>query len=303
MSHVRNVLLALCLVEGCGGGTSTPADDDSGPPPTDEAGTADAATSDDLGAPATDGPATDDTGAADGPASPGDSDGDGISDADEAKYADLYVPFLSIHPQDSCPTHGLLLRISPHPKEPKRVMMWVDVLYNEDCGALGHAGDDEVFGAVIDPSKPAPDGIVAVRAISHQGTPCEHTTTCGSCKGMTACSTGTKDGKAYPAVFPSKDKHGNYGDLATCTGSFLCDSGGCALAPQSADAPKVNAGEPTHPLVHDLTSQGFITAANGWTKTELLNFDPWKAGKFGGAGDVSQDLVDTSFVIDTTACP
>jgi len=58
-----------------------------------------------------------------------------------------------------------------------------------------------------------------------------------------------------------------------------------------------------HPLVHDLTTQGFVTAQNGWTKSELLDFDPWKAGTFGGAGDVSKDLVDTSFVIDTTGCP
>jgi hypothetical protein len=42
--------------------------------------------------------------------------------------------------------------------------------------------------------------------------------------------------------------------------------------------------------------------ANGWTEAALFNFDPWKAGIFGGAGDVSLDLVDSSFVVDTTAC-
>jgi len=34
-----------------------------------------------------------------------------------------------------------------------------------------------------------------------------------------------------------------------------------------------------------------------------MDFDPWKAGNFGGAGDVSKDLVDDAFVVDTTACP
>jgi hypothetical protein len=232
----------------------------------------------------------------------GDGDGDGIDDAQEKVYADTYLPYLSIHPSDGCATHGIAYRVAPHPKEPSRVMMWIDVLYNDDCGTGGHAGDDEMFGVVIDPTRPAPAGILAVRAISHQGTPCEHTTTCGSCPGMSACATGMRDGKAYPAVFPSKDKHGNYVDMATCSGSFVCDFGGCASNPTPDATSKVNVGEPGHPLVHDLTDQGFVTAANGWSHAELLHFDPWKAGKFGGAGDVSKDFVDVAFVVDTTKC-
>ena len=52
--------------------------------------------------------------------------------------------------------------------------------------------------------------------------------------------------------------NGSYADEATCSGSFICDFGGCALAP--ADAPMlVNAGEPGHPLIHDLTAEGFVT--------------------------------------------
>jgi hypothetical protein len=232
-----------------------------------------------------------------------DSDGDGLSDALERSLATDYLPFVSVHPSDGCKTHGLLVRIAPHPKEPKRVMMWIDVLYDQDCGANGHPGDDEMFGAVIDPSKPAPTGILALRAISHQGTPCEHTSTCGSCTGMTACATAERAGKTYPVVFPSKDKHGNYVDKGACDTSFICDFGGCGLASAPDTAPIVNAGEPAHPLVHDLTTEGFVTSANGWTQAALMHFDPWKAGTFGGAGDVSKDLVDVSFVIDTKACP
>jgi hypothetical protein len=288
--------LPLVLVIGALACGSTPVPD--GTEPDDAAVTRDARA---FGEPEA---STDDEDAgADSPSSPGaDLDGDGIPDATEAMYADAYMPFISVHPTDNCPTRGIVYRVSPHPNEPKRVMMWVDVLYDQDCGAGGHSGDDEVFGVVIDPSKPAPEGILAIRAISHQNTPCQHITTCGSCAGLKACGTGTRDGKAYPVVYPSKDKHGNYAELGVCATSFLCDTSGCALsAPDTS--PRVNAGEPAQPLVHDLSTQGFVNEANGWTQTGLFHYDPWKPGKFGSAGEVSKDLVDTGFVVDTTTCP
>ena len=238
----------------------------------------------------------------DGAAAGVDTDGDGLSDALEAKIAADYLPFFSVHPGDKCKTHGLLYRLSPHPKEPKRLMMWVVALFEQDCGLNGHPGDDETFGVVIDPSVPAPGGILAVRAISHQNTPCQHITTCGACSGMTACSTAPRGGAQVPVVYASKDKHGAYSVLATCS-DLICDFGGCTLATTPDTAPTLNAGEPTKPLVKNLTTEGFITAANGWKEASLMNFDPWKPGDFGNAGDVSNDLVDPAFVIDTTACP
>jgi len=231
-----------------------------------------------------------------------DTDGDGVSDALEAKVAAAYLPFFSVHPGDKCNRHGLLYRIAPHPKEPKRLMMWVIALFEKDCGANGHPGDDETFGVVIDPDLPAPAGILAVRAISHQNTPCQRITTCGSCSGMTACTTAVRAGVQVPVVYASKDKHGTYSVLGTCS-DLICDFGGCTLAPTASTAPTLNAGEPNRPLVTNLTKDGFITAANGWTEASLMNFDPWKAGDFGNAGDVSKDLVDDAFVVDTTSCP
>jgi hypothetical protein len=294
--------LAVASSSACSSGAPAPADDapraDGTQPP--------------RGGPAAQGSASDPAppppgssgGAASGGAPAGeDSDADGIPDDLEASYAAAYMPFVSVHPSDGCPTHGIAYRIAPHPSEPGRVMIWADVLYDVDCGANGHHGDDEMFGAVVDPSKPAPAGILAVRAISHQGTPCEHASTCGSCPGMTACATAEKGGTARPVVFPSKDKHGNYVDEAACDASLICDFGGCAQATAPDTSPMVNVGEPGHPLVTDLTSAGLVTAANGWTSPELTAFDPWKPGDFGGAGDVSKDLVDPAFVIDTTACP
>lgn len=248
-------------------------------------------------------PPAGDSGVPDAPVATGeDLDGDGIPDALEAKIAAEYAPFFSVHPSDGCKTHGILYRIAPHPKEKGRLMMWFDVLFEKDCGANGHVGDNEMSGVVIDPSKPAPAGILAVRSISHQNTACQRITTCGQCGGMTACTTGIRNGIAVPVIFASKDKHGTYIDKATCDASFICDFGGCALAPTPSTSLLVNAGEPTKPLVKNLSTQGFVNAKNGWSEASLMDFDPWKAGNFGGAGDVSKDLVDEAFVVDTTAC-
>ena len=60
-------------------------------------------------------------------------------------------------------------------------------------------------------------------------------------------------------------------------------------------------GEPGKPLIENLTTQGFINAANGWTEAQLMNVDPWAAGDFGEAGSIAGDLVDPLFV--PAVCP
>lgn len=210
---------------------------------------------------------------ADGATPGADADGDGVDDALEAKVAADYLPFLSVHPGDKCKTHGLLSRVSPHPTEPKRLMMRVVALFEKDCGLNGHSGDDETFRGVIEPARAAPAGILAVRAGSHQNTPCERITTCGACSGMTACSTAPRGGLQIPVVYASKDKHGAYSVLATCS-DLICDFGGCELSTTPDTAPLLNVGEPGKPLVVSVTPDGVITAANGWTEPTLMNFDP-----------------------------
>ena len=231
-----------------------------------------------------------------------DLDGDGIADALEATLAKSYFPYLSIAPKDSCPVHGVLYRLTKHPADASKIMVWYVVLFDRDCGALGHAGDDEVFGAVIDPSKPAPAGLLALRAISHQGTLCQKITTCGSLPKCTACTTATRDGVSMPVVFASVNKHGSYVSEKTCDLNFICDLGGCTLNSKPSSPPMVNAGEPGKPLVSDLTTQGFITTANGWKETKLQHFNPWSKSKFGGAGVVSDDLTDKAFVVSPSGC-
>jgi len=293
--------LALALVAGCSDGAVSPV----GGGPSAGGGKSDGAGG---GASGADGAAAGSDGAiggSDAAAALTDDDQDGLDDAQELAWARAYLPYISHSPTEQCKTGGLLVRVSPHAQDPTLVHIIYDYLYNDDCGTAiggigGHDGDDEVFAATIDPAQPPPAGIIALKAISHQGTPCERDSTCGKCSGLTACATLPIAGVAWPAVWPSKDKHGSYVDRADSCSAFAtcfdeCDDATAPTVPEI-----VNAGEPAHPLIHDLTDHGFITTANGWTHMELFHFDPWKDQTFGSAGNVSQDLVDPAF--DTPAC-
>ena len=213
-----------------------------------------------------------------------------------------YLPFISLDPGDGCPRNGIVYRLRPHPQAATLVFVIAVILYENDCGASGHVGDNEAFGLTIDPAQPAPAGILAVRAISHRGTACENVSDCGSCGGLSACTTATRNGQPYPVVFASKDKHGNYmseSGWGGCDGSCFLTNW-CTLNSTPLDPPLVNVGEPDHPLVSDLTTAGFINSTNGWTASELMHFDPWADVDFGGAGNVRSDFLDDAFV--TTTC-
>jgi hypothetical protein len=227
-----------------------------------------------------------------------DLDGDGLDDAYESKLAEEYLPFLSLDPSDGCKRGIIVFRMRPHPDAPTtRIHVVYDFLMEKDCGASGHVGDDEVFGMTIDPTKPAPEGIVALRAISHQSTPCEKVTNCGSCGSLAKCTTATRAGKAFPVVFYSKDKHGAYVKESDCDGACFFTNY-CSLADMPTEPKMINAGEPGKPLVSDLTDAGLITAAEGWTEMDLFHFDPWSGKDFGGAGNVASDLDDKAFLTD-----
>ncbi|MEW5853467.1 MAG: hypothetical protein AB2A00_32120 [Myxococcota bacterium] len=243
-----------------------------------------------------------DAGGADAATPSGDNDGDGVDDGFEAQLAHDYFPFFSLHPDDECTTHGVLFRVAPHPDDTARIMIWFDVLYDRDCGASSHEGDNEAFGVVVDPGVPAPTGILAVRSISHQGTVCQVVTDCGPCAPGGACTTACRNGALYPVVFASVNKHGGYVKEQRCDQNLICDFGGCGLNTTPTNPPMVNAGEPGRPLVNNLTTQGFINAEHGWTSQTLMNYDPWGGAEFGGAGNVAEDLVDTAFVINTQGC-
>jgi hypothetical protein len=228
-----------------------------------------------------------------------DDDGDGLDDATELAIANQYMPYVSIDPNDGCALGGMLVRVRPHPADPTKILIVYDHLYQEDCGFNGHVGDDESFGVAIDPTRPAPAGILAIRAVSHEGTLCERDTECATCSGdaRPACDLAPIGGAMWPVAYASKAKHGNYATLAGCSALATCfDS--CTLAAAPATLPVVNAGEPAHHLVSDLTTQGFITAANGWTEPTLMHFDPWDPTQtFGGAANIAADLQDAAYEV------
>lgn len=230
-----------------------------------------------------------------------DGDGDGIDDALEQTLAETYLPFLSLDPTDGCPRGGIVFRLYPHPENSAYIHIIYDHLFENDCGALnGHVGDNEVFGATIDPKVPPPAGIIALRAVTHQGELCEKTTQCGVCPGQKACATAMKNGKDYPVVFSSKDKHASFVEQNQCMILPCGDS--CALNPMDTPVILVNAGEPDKHLTENLTENGFITEANGWSEPDLFNFNPWDPAKtFGGAGNIADDLQDNAFL--TPVCP
>jgi hypothetical protein len=233
-----------------------------------------------------------------------DSDGDGLDDDTELALAKDYFPYFSIDPREDCSRHGVLFRMSPHPDDPTKIAIWYVVLYEKDCGLRGlgsHVGDDESFGEIIDPKIPAPAGILAIRAISHQDTTCERVSTCGTLPGCAPCDTAVRSNQLYPIVYSSFHKHGNYANLATCT-SWLCDFHGCGLSGAADEPTFVNAGEPDRPLVRDLTTDGFVSPAKGWSESSLMHFDPWSEHKFGGAGNVTDDLLDAAFLISPSGC-
>jgi hypothetical protein len=270
-------LVAVILVAGCGGGGGSPDDpdagggDDVGPPDSPDAVSVDFV----------------------------DADGDGLDDAAELAWANAYRPFISVADDDGCPLGGLVVRVFPHPDDPTLITIIYDHLFENDCGFGGHVGDNEVFGATIDPTRPPPAGLKSIKTASHQGTICERVSECGSCPGLTPCDTALVGGIATPVVYSSKDKHGSYATLASCDPFATCFDT-CSLATVSDEPPIVNVGEPGTAMVNDLTTQGFITAANGWTETDVFNFDPWSADDFGSAGNIAGDLVDPTFI--SAAC-
>jgi hypothetical protein len=236
-----------------------------------------------------------------------DQDRDGLDDAQELAWARQYLPYLSISSDEHCGTHGIIARITPHPAGMGLIHVLYDVLYNEDCGAFGtgvtgHIGDDERFAITINPAMPPPQGIVAIKGISHRGSQCEMASQCGRCAGLTVCQTLSANGVAIPAVWVAQDKHGNYVNRnMTCLPAAVNTCGDVCEDSATPDMPPiVNVGEPCYPLVNNLTTMGFITSANGWTHMELFNYDPWGSRPFGGADVLALDLTDPAF--DTPAC-
>jgi hypothetical protein len=185
-----------------------------------------------------------------------DRDLDGLDDVYEARIAADYLPSLSLHPRDDCPLGLIIYRLRRHPADPSLLFILYDHLYERDCGIGSHTGDNETFAITVNPSKPAPAGITAMKAIAHQNTLCEKVTACGTCGGLAACDV---NAQGRPRRYASRNKHGGYVQKSVCTLISVCPDD-CAVGEQTG-VPLVNVGEPNARLVEDLTAAEVVRAS------------------------------------------
>lgn len=226
---------------------------------------------------------------------PADRDGDGIDDGVEMQIALTYLPFLSLSPSDGCPVSGLAVRVTPASVSPL-VMVRYAWLFDRGCDATPVAGSGGSFSLVIDPIDGGAAGIVSLRAVGREGTGCQNLSTCGRCPGQLSCATLG----GLPAVWAGVGSHALYVDRTlSCVQTSEC-AALCTDAARSAAPPIVNVGEPGAPLVGDLTTQGFITTANGWQSSALMHYDPWSGQPFGVIASVAEML--SGVEIDPPVC-
>jgi hypothetical protein len=220
-----------------------------------------------------------------------DQDGDGIDDDFEREVAELNFPKVMQAVGESCGApHGVIYRVRRHPQNQQRLAITYVVLYANDCGELtGHVGDAESFAITVDlDAQPGAAATVGVTAWAHAGTACASTSSCDTGAATAAC--GESPSVSSPPeviIWSSQDKHANYLSSTTCAGNCF---DGCS-AGERLTGPLLNVGEPTQPLVRDLTTQGFVQAADGWA-AELLHADPWGTKEFSGGGRLDKPLTD-----------
>jgi hypothetical protein len=218
-----------------------------------------------------------------------DADGDGIDDDFERELAETNFPAVYLATGESCGSpHGVIYHVRRHPLIPSRFAITYIVLYTLDCGQLnGHIGDAESFAITVDPNaQPGAPATVAVETWAHAGTTCGSTSSCDAAMGTSACG----DQSTSPAdivVYASANKHAHYLSQETCANNCLdsCNQG------ERITGPFLNVGEPDHPMVTDLTTQGFVQADTGWN-LQLLHINPWSTTEFGGGGRLDKPLTD-----------
>jgi hypothetical protein len=228
---------------------------------------------------------------------PADRDGDGLDDDVEGQLAIRYLPFLSLAAGDDCPVSGLAVRVTPAATSPF-VMIRYAWLFDRECDNVAREGAGGSISLYVNPDLSAASGIIGMRAIAREGTGCQNISTCGQCLGQFTCA--SVQGGPMPAVWAGMDSHALYVDrVESCIQTNQC-AATCTDASMSAAPPIVNVGEPGRPLINDLTTQGFITAANGWQSPTLMHYDPWSGLPFGAIAAVS-DLLD-GLAIDPPSC-
>lgn len=153
------------------------------------------------------------------------------------------------------------------------------LLYAEDCGALGHAGDNESFTLVLhrQPESGRWQTVMA-SAVAHRGTEAE----------QRSVGNGT-------SIWVSRNKHANFASFDACGDSDVLGNE-CALdGPPPPHVVFLNAGEPWAPLTNDLGDIVAVMASDRATPSDPLfklfkGRRIWNHDRFLEAGDITSDL-------------
>jgi hypothetical protein len=199
-----------------------------------------------------------------------DRDHDGLDDRLEAFLAVTYLPtiheFASGDAKDECAfpvPRPILYRARPrvwhHRVDLDDVAITYVLLYAEDCGPLGHTGDNEAFTLFLHRDRgPNRWRAVGASATAHQGTAAER------------LSVG-----AGLAIWLSRNKHSAYATFEACgVDDWIVDV--CAEAGPSPPAYTfLNVGEPLAPLSNDV---GDVMLAAGADPSAARTLAPWLVG-------------------------
>jgi hypothetical protein len=218
-----------------------------------------------------------------------DGDADGLDDDFEREIAERNFPRVLLAQDEECGNPlGVIYRARRHPQNPNRIAITYMLLQPVDCGEFnGHDGDATTFAITVDlNAQPGRAATVGVKSWAHMGTVCGSTSSCETGAATDGCGeTGNASSSSEVVIYMSRNKHEGYLWLSTCDANCL-DS--CSVG-ERIFGPLLNVGEPGHPLVTDLTTQGFVQSADGWGD-KLLHFNPWSTVEFLGGGRLDTPL-------------
>jgi hypothetical protein len=196
-----------------------------------------------------------------------DLDRDGLADDLEAYLAVTFFPtiheFAGPEGNDECPlplTRPVLYRARPrvvkHRVDSDYVAITYVLLYAEDCGALGHVGDDEAFTIFLHHDR-IPDRwrTIAASASAHQDSRSERD------------SVG-----AGRAIWVSKNKHSSYATFEACDDSGVPGEVCTEDGPSPRSYAFLNVGEPWAHLSNDV---GDVMLRSGADPVAARALAPW----------------------------
>ena len=200
---------------------------------------------------------------------PRDEDHDGIPDEVEGALARQLFPTLHAPALDACPepTHPkpVLFR-ARHPSfrgtpDQDHLVINYVLLYDADCGASPHPGDDEAVVVFARRSTNQQYSFESIAATAHTNTAAEFRS-----------RTTDRD------LWIEADKHAHFAQYANCP---RCDRNGAAW-----EVELFNAGEPGAPLILDL----------GVVRPAYKGIDPWSpVTRFLGAGVIGSEGLTLRF--------